>query len=236
MNYEKASKRLSYLLKHCQDPLYIDLEGGWADVSAILNTIPGLTRTDLERIVAEDAKFHKHLYEAKDKNAENALGLAPQPRYSFDQSGQRIRANGGHSIPGVIIPLSQRMPPEFLYFGTTMERVEAFLFGRAVLHKEKLELHESYAAARSAGKRYGTPAVLRLRAKEYVEDGFSLFCRKRGSWYAQTCPVFYWEVCNPNNHPYLTELSERHNELMETYNDWRREHGDLRGNSSDIPG
>ena len=51
----RASKKLSYLLRHSQDPLYISLEGGWAKVEAILDTLQ-ISQTQLEQIVAEDEK------------------------------------------------------------------------------------------------------------------------------------------------------------------------------------
>jgi len=52
----RASKKLSYLLRHCQDPLYISLDGGWAKVDAILDTLQ-ISQTQLEQIVAEDEKM-----------------------------------------------------------------------------------------------------------------------------------------------------------------------------------
>ena len=39
MQLEKVSKKLSFLLRHCQEPLYIDLNGGWAKVGTILETL-----------------------------------------------------------------------------------------------------------------------------------------------------------------------------------------------------
>ena len=79
MNMNKISKRLSWLLRHCQEPLYIDPQGGWAPVETILQALSKKNRTVdrqmLETIVATDEKG----------------------RYSFDASGDRIRANQGHS-------------------------------------------------------------------------------------------------------------------------------------------
>ena len=100
MNMNKISKRLSWLLRHCQEPLYIDPQGGWAPVETILQALSKKNRTVdrqmLETIVATDEKG----------------------RYSFDASGDRIRANQGHSIPGVIIEMEKPVPPEYLYHGT----------------------------------------------------------------------------------------------------------------------
>lgn len=35
MELTKISKKLSYMLRHSTEPLYIDLNGGWADVNII---------------------------------------------------------------------------------------------------------------------------------------------------------------------------------------------------------
>ena len=80
MNLKRISVKLSWMLRHCQSPLYIDLNGGWADVNAIVRALkkqfPDFDRETLELIVAQDEKG----------------------RYSFDETGAKIRANQGHSI------------------------------------------------------------------------------------------------------------------------------------------
>lgn len=100
MNLIKVSKKLSYLLRHCTDPLYIDLKGGWADVNQIITVLKSkYSETDLkvlEKIVDNDEKG----------------------RYSFNSDHTKIRANQGHSIPDVIIEMEQPDPPELLYHGT----------------------------------------------------------------------------------------------------------------------
>lgn len=39
-------------------------------------------------------------------------------RYSYNKEKIKIRANQGHSTPGVIVQMEQSEPPEFLYHGT----------------------------------------------------------------------------------------------------------------------
>ena len=36
MNIKRISVKMSWLLRHCQTPRYIELDGGWADVKSIL--------------------------------------------------------------------------------------------------------------------------------------------------------------------------------------------------------
>ena len=100
MNLTKISKKLSYLLRHCTEPLYIDLDNGWASTEEIIEVLckkyPDVNITVLEQIVAADEKG----------------------RYSFNNDHTKIRANQGHSIPGVHIDMEQPEPPELLYHGT----------------------------------------------------------------------------------------------------------------------
>ena len=69
MNLKRISVKLAWMLRHCQTPRYIDLNGGWADVEVIIKALkgrnPDFDRKTLELIVAEDEKG----------------------RYSFDETG-----------------------------------------------------------------------------------------------------------------------------------------------------
>ena len=50
---------MSWMLRHCQEPRYIDLNGGWAGVNIILAALkkkyPNVTLNTIEQIVAEVA-------------------------------------------------------------------------------------------------------------------------------------------------------------------------------------
>ena len=109
MDMKKVSINLSYMLRHSTDPLYINLEGGWADVQTIINSIkekyPEVNIDILEQIVAEDTKG----------------------RYLFNETHDKIRANQGHSIPGVVIQMEEPDPPEFLYHGTATRFLDFIL-------------------------------------------------------------------------------------------------------------
>ena len=80
MNLSRVSKTMSWMLRHCQEPRYIDLKGGWASATDILAALkkkyPDVTINTIEQIVAKDEKG----------------------RYSFDSTGTKIRANQGHSM------------------------------------------------------------------------------------------------------------------------------------------
>lgn len=172
MDKLKASKRLSYLLRHSQDPLYVDLRGGWAPVKTILQEL-GLTRAELDEIVASDTKG----------------------RYSYNSAGTKIRANQGHSIEGVMIDMERPDPPEFLYHGTATRFLDTILCeGLRPMRRQYVHISPDFETAVSVGKRHGKPVVLAIRAREFVADGHDLFRSANGVWQATFVPVRYIDV------------------------------------------
>ena len=171
-SYSKTSKRLSYLLRHSQEPLYISLEGGWASISRILKSLQ-ISRSELEQIVAEDEKM----------------------RYSFDKSGTQIRANQGHSIPGVRIEFASPEPPEYLYHGTATRFLDSIMKdGLKPMTRQWVHISPTYETAVKVGSRHGKPIVLRVKAKEFVAAGNELYLSDNGVWLAKAVPPKYLEM------------------------------------------
>lgn len=167
----KVSKKLSYLLRHSQEPLYISLEGGWASVSAISNALH-ISKSELEQIVAKDDKM----------------------RYSFDKSGAKIRANQGHSIPGVRIEFASPEPPEYLYHGTATRFLDSIMKdGLKPMTRQWVHISPTYETAVKVGSRHGKPIVLRLNAKAFVAEGNELYLSDNGVWLATAVPPVYLE-------------------------------------------
>ena len=50
-----VSRKLAFLLRHSQNPLYISLDGGWASVSVITKAL-NISCAQLDEIVANDEK------------------------------------------------------------------------------------------------------------------------------------------------------------------------------------
>lgn len=170
----KTSKKLSFLLRHSKEPLYIDLQCGWAPVTTILDLL-NLTRQDLDEIVATDAKT----------------------RYSCDPTGTKIRANQGHSIPGVMIDMDRPVPPEFLYHGTATRFLDAIMQeGLRPMTRQFVHISPDYQTARTVGKRHGNPVVLKICAQELAADGNDLFRSANGVWQAKNIPPRYLESCS----------------------------------------
>jgi putative RNA 2'-phosphotransferase len=101
----RVSKYLSKYLRHSPHELGLTLQpGGWVPVDDLL-------------AAAEEHGFpisYDELVECVETNDKR--------RFSFDVSGELIRANQGHSVE-VYLQLDDREPPEALYHGT----VERFL-------------------------------------------------------------------------------------------------------------
>ena len=176
MNIEKISKKLSFLLRHCQEPLLIDLNGGWATVSAILREL-NISRSVLDEIVETDNKG----------------------RYSYDHNRTRIRANQGHSIPGVDVDMEQPAPPEFLYHGTATRFLDDIMRdGLKAMTRQWVHISGDFDTAVTVGERHGKPVVLVVRAQDFVADGHKLFRAANGVWQAESVPPKYFDICYPS--------------------------------------
>ena len=96
----KISKYLSKHLRHQPERLGLELEeGGWIRVSDLL-------------LACAQHNFPVSLVELKEVVAGN-----DKKRFSFDEAGEKIRANQGHSVT-VDLQLTAQSPPATLYHGT----------------------------------------------------------------------------------------------------------------------
>ena len=100
----RISKRLSRHLRHAPEEIGIQLStDGWTDVAALLAAL-GITRDQLDEVVATNDKR----------------------RFAFDETGARIRANQGHTVP-VELDLPIATPPATLYHGTVAKFLDAIM-------------------------------------------------------------------------------------------------------------
>lgn len=179
MNLKKISVKMSWLLRHCQTPQYIELNGGWADIKTILSVLkeryPDVTLETIKQIVADDEKG----------------------RYSFDSTGTKIRANQGHSIPDVIIEMESPEPPEYLYHGTASRFLDSIMAeGLKPMSRQFVHISPDYPTAVKVGSRHGMPVVLKIRARDFVADGNELYCSSNGVWQAKAVQPEYFSVCH----------------------------------------
>jgi putative RNA 2'-phosphotransferase len=103
------SKYLAKHLRHAPEDLGLTLEpGGWVPVADLLaaaaaNGFP-ITSDELREVVRDNAK----------------------QRFAFDETGERIRANQGHSAD-VDLQLPPSPPPPVLFHGTPEAFIETIL-------------------------------------------------------------------------------------------------------------
>jgi putative RNA 2'-phosphotransferase len=170
----RASKRLSYVLRHRPDSVGLVLdEAGWVDVDALLDALAGsglrLSRGELEHVVATNDKR----------------------RFAFDGTGTRIRASQGHSV-GVELGYAPAEPPDELFHGT-VERFLAAILAEGLRPGNRHAVHLSPDAdtARAVGARRGRPVVLRVDAAAMVADGSAFSVSANGVWLVPAVPPRY---------------------------------------------
>ena len=168
------SKYLARHLRHAPEDLGLILQpGGWVPVADLLNATAkagfSISRAELIRCV-----------EASDKQ-----------RFSFDETGERIRANQGHSVE-VDLQLEEREPPEVMYHGTVARFLPGiWAKGLNKGNRHHVHLSKDEATARKVGARRRKPVILRVDAGRMHRDGFKFYLSANGVWLTDAVPVAY---------------------------------------------
>lgn len=176
----KRSKYLARHLRHQPEALGLTLDpGGWVAVDALLAAMRRhgneLSRAQLDEIVARNNK----------------------QRFSFDETGTRIRANQGHSIP-VDLQLAPATPPDALYHGTSKATIGPILReGLQKMRRQHVHLSRDKATAIKVGSRHGAPIVLLVDAAAMARDGYQFFLSDNGVWLTDHVPPRYLRVLAP---------------------------------------
>jgi len=158
-----VSKFLAKHLRHAPEALGLTLQpGGWVAVGELL-------------AASEKAGFpiaYDELIECVETN--------DKKRFSFDETGDLIRANQGHSVE-VDLQLDEREPPEILFHGT-VERFLASILNEGLKKGKRHHVHLSQDAqtARKVGARRGQPIILQVDAGKMYSQGFQFFMSVNG--------------------------------------------------------
>jgi putative RNA 2'-phosphotransferase len=171
-NLVKTSKFLSKHLRHAPREIGLTLEpGGWVLVSDLLEacrrTRVFLDRELLEQVVLENDK----------------------QRFAFDETGDRIRANQGHSTE-VDLQLEPVEPPFTLFHGTASKSVSSILetgIDRGSRHHVHLSMDAE--TARRVGARHGKPVILRVQSRAMRDAGFVFFKSENNVWLTDHVPA-----------------------------------------------
>jgi putative RNA 2'-phosphotransferase len=170
----RTSKFLSKYLRHAPEQLGLSLApGGWAGVEELLaaaaqHGMP-LTRAELAEIIARNNK----------------------QRFAFDETGERIRANQGHSV-AVDLQLEPVAPPALLYHGTGERAVAAIQReGLRKMRRQHVHLSPDVATAIVVGRRHGRPVVFEVRSGQLHAAGVPFYRSANGVWLVDAVPPEY---------------------------------------------
>jgi putative RNA 2'-phosphotransferase len=173
---KRISKRLSLHLRHEPEGLGLTLEpGGWVKVDDLIKgfskTHFKITREQLEEVIRDNDK----------------------QRFSFDETGLRIRANQGHSTE-VDLQLEPQTPPDILFHGTSENALAAILKdGLKRMARHHVHLSTDKEMMLKVGQRHGKPVLLKVRAKEMQEAGYKFYLSDNGVWLTDEVPVEFLE-------------------------------------------
>jgi putative RNA 2'-phosphotransferase len=170
----RVSKYLAKYLRHAPHELGLSLQpGGWVPVDDLL-------------VAAE-----KHGFPISYDELVECVETSDKRRYSFDETGDLIRANQGHSV-AVDLELEDREPPEMLYHGTVERFLPSIRSGGLNKRKRRhVHLSKDVETARKVGARRGKPVVLTVDAGRMHRDGHKFFLSANGVWLTETVPADY---------------------------------------------
>jgi putative RNA 2'-phosphotransferase len=169
-----VSKRMSRYLRHAPQDIGLTLAAdGWVEVDVFLAALGRtglrLTRAQLDEVVSTNDK----------------------QRFSFDETGTRIRANQGHSVP-VQLDLPVATPPDVLFHGTVDRFLSAiFREGLRPMNRHDVHLSATVDTATKVGARRGKPVVLCVDAAAMVSAGHEFRVSANGVWLTPHVPPQY---------------------------------------------
>jgi putative RNA 2'-phosphotransferase len=167
-----VSKFLAKHLRHAPEALGLSLQpGGWVAVDDLL-------------AACARAGFpisYDELIECVETN--------DKQRFSFDDTGDLIRANQGHTV-AVDLHLKEEVPPEVLFHGT-VERFLASILAQGLQKGKRHHVHLSkdLETARKVGARRGPPIVLQVSARKMHDGGFQFFLSANGVRLTDSVPA-----------------------------------------------
>jgi putative RNA 2'-phosphotransferase len=173
----RISKYLSKHLRHQPERLGLELlPGGWVNVEQLLAAAAAngfeINLAQLQQVVTSNDK----------------------QRFAFNDAGDLIRANQGHSIE-VDLQLTAKIPPNLLYHGTNIKAIEPILAtGLDKMSRHHVHLTTDLNMARKVGGRRGKSAVLVVNTIAMIDDGYDFYCTDNDVWLVESVPPQYLEL------------------------------------------
>ena len=176
----RISKFLSLVLRHKPETIELNLdENGWADVDELLEKVNNhglpVNRSTLEHVVATNNK----------------------KRFTYNDSGSKIRASQGHSI-NVDLGLENQCPPDILYHGTA-ERFLSSILERGLIKGSRQHVHlsQDLNTATKVGSRHGKPVILKIDALKMYKSGYAFYISKNRVWLTDHVPIEFIQPSKP---------------------------------------
>jgi putative RNA 2'-phosphotransferase len=173
----KISKYLSKHLRHQPERIGLELlPGGWVEVKQLLAATAqngfDISLTELAQVVASNDK----------------------QRFSFNDSGDLIRANQGHSTD-VDLQLPVRTPPAILYHGTHTKAVTPILqTGLQKMSRHHVHLTTNLSVAHEVGGRRGKSIIIAVNAVLMESNGHNFYCTENDVWLVENVPPQYLKL------------------------------------------
>jgi putative RNA 2'-phosphotransferase len=173
----KISKYLSKHLRHQPERIGLELlPGGWVEVKQLLAATSQngfeISLSELTQVVASNDK----------------------QRFSFDDSGDLIRANQGHSTE-VDLQLPVRTPPAILYHGTHTKAVTEILkTGLQKMSRHHVHLTTNLSVAHEVGGRRGKSIIIGVNAVLMESNGYDFYCTENDVWLVENVPPEYLKL------------------------------------------
>jgi putative RNA 2'-phosphotransferase len=170
----RVSKYLARHLRHAPHELGLTLRpGGWVPVDDLL------------------AAARSHGFPISYDELVECVETNDKRRFAFDDTGEMVRANQGHSVE-VDLQLEGRQPPETLYHGAVERFLPSILAeGLNKGRRHHVHLSKDVETARRVGARRGKPVVLKVDAGRMHRDGQKLFLSANGVWLTDAVPPGY---------------------------------------------
>ena len=112
-------------------------------------------------------------------------------RFAFDEAGDRIRANQGHSVE-VDLQMEPTEPPAVLYHGTGSGTVAVILReGLRKMRRHHVHLSPDVETATRVGARHGRPVILTVDAAAMRRAGHVFYVSANGVWLTDEVPTRY---------------------------------------------
>ena len=172
-NETKISKWLSLILRHSPEKAGLSANPqGWVALDKLLHALErthGVGLQHLRTIVANNNK----------------------KRFELDESGNRIRARQGHSIP-VQLDLIEKTPPEVLYHGAPIDVLASIKKeGLQKMNRHHVHLTTDKGLALKTGERRGRAVVLVVAAAKMYREGNVFYCTENEVWLTDNIAAKY---------------------------------------------